>query len=112
MEVRLPEAEGVVTRVACPTCGGWVSCGTDFASWPARRDAFYKLHEHPADAPQVYRWPGSDAERDAFDAALTVNGLTHIGTAPLGGRLLVFHAKKPGSDALVRIVARTPSDLA
>lgn len=100
-----------MNREVCKTCGGWVSCGTDFASWQARRDTFVKLHAHP-DAPQVYRWPGTDGERDAFDAALAMIGATLVGSAPLGGRLLVFHVKKAGSDALMRLVGRTPTDLA
>lgn len=95
-------------REVCQVCGGWVGQGIDLASWPTRRDAFKKLHAHP-DAPQVYKWPGSDAERDAFDAALATAGVLHTGSAPLGGRMLVFYGKKGATE--VRLVARRPEDL-
>lgn len=100
-----------MTRLVCPTCNGWIDCGQAFASWDQRQKDFQALHTHPAGAPQVYRWPGTDASRDAYTTALDARGLVSAGYAPLGGSLLVAYARNATGD-LVRIVARAPSDLA
>lgn len=98
------------TRLVCDKCGGWLDVGIDFTSWPARSVAWNKSHDHPADAPIVYRWAGIDLDRDQWTEAVRVAGLVTHGFAPIG-RSAVAHVAR-GAGQPIRVVAENPTDLA
>jgi hypothetical protein len=104
-----------MSREVCTACGGWIDCGIEFATWERRKADFWKSHTHPAGAPQIYRWPGDEAARDAFLKAALALGLTSLGYGPLGGGILVANMTRPGAAGqppdVLRIVARTPADI-
>jgi hypothetical protein len=97
-------------RISCPDCGGWIDQGIDAASWPVRQAAFNKTHAHPAGAPIVYRWAGTNADRNAWGAAVDAAGLVQHGFAPIG-RAAVAHVSK-GAAAPLRVVADSAASLA